>query len=291
MNEYNNNNNNTHTYSHTAASIASLNSTGEAVFKKQLYQCMLGQALEIKSDIEARRSSNTYGIIVWQYNEIWPTGGWGSIEYGTPREGQVIGGRWKPLQYFYANHLYRDVICVCNSTHCFLKNDAPEAFRNVSLSIRAVNLITSTSSSIYHDDNLSLEQGSGFKRIFSIDTSSMDLSRDVMLIEIQDENGGVLSHHINTLALPQNMTGIPIPKNLTATAAREGDNLYVDVVSDTAALYVTLTTLAHGRFEDQSFLLVAGEKKRVQFYPFRDDQFDLLQSSIRVENLAGALFK
>ena len=83
-----------------AASVASLNTTGEHKFKKQLYQCMLGQALEIKSDIEARRSSNTYGIIVWQFNEIWPTGGWGSIEYGTPREGQVIGGRWKPLQSF-----------------------------------------------------------------------------------------------------------------------------------------------------------------------------------------------
>ena len=64
-----------------AASVASLNTTGELTFKKQLYQCMLGQALEIKSDIEARRSSNTYGIIVWQFNEIWPTGGWGSIEY------------------------------------------------------------------------------------------------------------------------------------------------------------------------------------------------------------------
>ena len=150
-------------------------------------------------------------------------------------------------------------------------------------------MITSTSSSIYEDDDLSLEQGPGFKRIFSIDTSSMDLSRDVLLVEIQDENGDVLSHHINTLALPQNMTKIPTPKTLTATAAREGDDLYVDVVSDTAALYVTLTTLAHGRFEDQSFLLLAGEKKRVPFYPFRDNQFELLQSSIRVESLAGAL--
>ena len=30
---------------------------------------MVGQALAIKSNIEARRSSNQFGIIVWQYNE------------------------------------------------------------------------------------------------------------------------------------------------------------------------------------------------------------------------------
>ena len=79
---------------------------GERSFKKQLWQCMMGQALEIKSNIETRRAGNTFGITVWQYNEIWPTGGWGSVEYGcnaasqsTCTPGQLVGGRWKPLQY------------------------------------------------------------------------------------------------------------------------------------------------------------------------------------------------
>lgn len=39
-------------------------------FKKHLWQCMVGQALLIKSDIETRRSSNQLGVIVWQLNEI-----------------------------------------------------------------------------------------------------------------------------------------------------------------------------------------------------------------------------
>merc|ERR1711871_233987 len=82
-----------------AAAPEVLNMTNATMFKRQLYQCMLGQALEMKSNIEARRALNTFGIIVWQYGEIWPTGGWGSIEYGSPVPGQVIGGRWKPLQY------------------------------------------------------------------------------------------------------------------------------------------------------------------------------------------------
>ena len=44
--------------------------------------------------------ANAYGDA--RYNEIWPTGGWGSIEYGTVgyTKGQVLGGRWKPLQHW-----------------------------------------------------------------------------------------------------------------------------------------------------------------------------------------------
>jgi hypothetical protein len=56
---------------------AYFNQTGEAVLKKQLYQSMLAQALLMKATIELRRAENQLGHLVWQYNEIWPTGGWG----------------------------------------------------------------------------------------------------------------------------------------------------------------------------------------------------------------------
>lgn len=61
-------------FGNNAAVIASLNETGEAAFKRQLYQCTLGQALYLKSDIEQRRSDNQFGCVTWQLNEIWPTG-------------------------------------------------------------------------------------------------------------------------------------------------------------------------------------------------------------------------
>ena len=43
-----------------------LDATGEEAFKKQLYLCMLGQAIEMKADIETRRASNTFGTWTWQ---------------------------------------------------------------------------------------------------------------------------------------------------------------------------------------------------------------------------------
>jgi len=36
----------------------------------------------VKSNIENRRSENEFGTVIWQLGEIWPTGGWGSLEYG-----------------------------------------------------------------------------------------------------------------------------------------------------------------------------------------------------------------
>jgi len=50
------------------------NTTGELNFKGMLYFAMLSQALWVKSDIESRRTQNNFGIITWQFNEIWPTG-------------------------------------------------------------------------------------------------------------------------------------------------------------------------------------------------------------------------
>ena len=62
-------------------------------------------------------------IVVFAYLQ-----GWGSIEYGTVgfTGGQVIGGRWKPLQYYYKQHLYTDLFVVCgNDARCLVKNDSP----------------------------------------------------------------------------------------------------------------------------------------------------------------------
>lgn len=51
-----------------------LNATGETAFKQQLYWSMIAMALVIKQNIEATRSANRFGTLVWQLNEIWPTG-------------------------------------------------------------------------------------------------------------------------------------------------------------------------------------------------------------------------
>jgi beta-mannosidase len=43
---------------------------GEQPFKAQLYQAVLGQALEMKGDITHRRSINSFGTVIWQLGEV-----------------------------------------------------------------------------------------------------------------------------------------------------------------------------------------------------------------------------
>ena len=269
-----------------AAKADTLNSTGEIAFKRQLYQCMLSQALEIKSDIEHRRSTNTYGTIVWQYNEIWPTGGWGSIEYGTPAYGQVLGGRWKPLQYFYESHLFCDVICACSDTLCFVKNDGVvpfEGFANLTI----VEL-ASGRERILTIERVRLDAGAGTSYFFEVDTTGMDRSAEILTIEVRNANGGaIVSSNVATLALPQDLV---LPRaNVTATvdsATPESDGSFrIRIDADAVAMYVVLTTRAHGRFSENAFLL--NGPKTISFLPFVDDQLDVLKSSLRVESLSG----
>ena len=42
-----------------------LDQTGEKPFQKQLWQCMIGGALKVKSQIEILRARNGFGLLVW----------------------------------------------------------------------------------------------------------------------------------------------------------------------------------------------------------------------------------
>ena len=67
----------------------------------QLYFSQLGQALVQVRQIQEWRATNNFGIIFWMYNEIWPTGGWGSIEYGGNTTGQVGRRPWLTMFVFF----------------------------------------------------------------------------------------------------------------------------------------------------------------------------------------------
>ena len=80
------------------ASATAMHDVGGAAFKRQLYQSAIAQTLYLKTMIQAWRSTNILISIWWMYNELWPTGSWGSVEYGSPVPGQILGGRWRPVR-------------------------------------------------------------------------------------------------------------------------------------------------------------------------------------------------
>jgi hypothetical protein len=99
-----------------------------AAFSRQLLLSQLASALLIKQTTETMRATNNFGLLLWQLGEIYPTGGWGSLEYSGPRgyPGQVLGGRWKPLHNLLASTLFTDVFIACGAEgQCYVKNDSP----------------------------------------------------------------------------------------------------------------------------------------------------------------------
>ena len=46
------------------------NAVGEFVFKAQLFQAMVGQALNVASKITAKRLTNSFGTMIWQLGEV-----------------------------------------------------------------------------------------------------------------------------------------------------------------------------------------------------------------------------
>jgi len=273
-----------------------LNATGESSFKQQLYHCMLGQALLLKSSMEDHRQYNTFGTMIWQLGEIWPTGGWGSLEYATPGvAGQVPGGRWKPLHYFLKNSAFTDVTASCGSdnsgvsktdTLCFVKNDRSGLPFTGTVSVQALSFSTGTFTPL-SQQSVSLPPGPAESLWFRFN-QTFDPNTTVVDITVTDTaaGGAVICHNVVAFTTPQFFLLPPANVHFTVAPSPNPDgSIDISLSTDAVAAYVTLTTLAAGRFSDNAFFLVP-PSATVQFIPFGPLDTSLLSSSLRLEHVA-----
>ena len=133
--------------------VVHLDDVGDLAFRQQLYYCTVATTIWLKSAIEEFRSSNSFGLLVWQLNENWPTGGWGLLEYETPLEQKthqthlranlhssrqedretdkdkkkpddIDGARWKPIMNLLQHNLFQPVFCSCgHGLDCYCRNN------------------------------------------------------------------------------------------------------------------------------------------------------------------------
>ena len=275
------------------------NTTGEGVFKKQLYQCLTSQALNLKANIETRRSKNELGILVWQFNEIWPTGGWGSIEYGTAVQGQVVGGRWKPLHYLYRRSVFADVMAACGvGGQCYVKNDAAGLAFVGQVEVAALQLIDGTKT-VLTTKTFQLAQGAGVSAHFNVDLKGLDLASIVLIATCYNfcdgYNGSEKHRCVDSSPLSVNEMLFVPPKALqlqqttvsatvVAQDASTDGSIPIILTARATAVFVVLTTLAQGRFSDNAFTLLPGNTT-ITFIPHGPGQRDLLVQSLRVEHM------
>lgn len=277
---------------------ARLNATaGEASFKAQLFQCLVGQALTMQQDIETRHASNELGHLLWQLNDIWPTGGWGSLEYGTVgfTPGQVRGGRWKPLHYWLAAHLFADVRATCGGVYrstehvCYVRNDrAGLPFSGV-VTLTTYELLGDGTPVTWATQPAVLGAGPGAVLWFGTPGNTLPNGNTTVLVATVTEAGGaIVSSHMVQLTAPRNLLAPRATLSLSiAPAANADGSVNVTVTADRVALFVTLTTQAQGRFTDNCFLLPA-TSRTVRFVPFSDGTHAVdvatLRETLRVED-------
>ena len=71
-----------------------------------------------------------------------------------------------------------------------------------------------------------------------------------------------------------------------SSAPNPDGSVNITVTTDATAVYVTLTTLANGRFSDNAFLLLP-PSVLIRFIPFGALDLALLTSSLRAEHAAS----
>lgn len=278
--------------------------TGEVIFKQQLYQSMVAQALNVKAMIELRRAQNEFGVLVWQLNEIWPTGGWGSVEYGTPVAGQVLGGRWKPLHYMYKRSLFQDVMATCGAGgQCYLRSDLPGGRFDGDVVISALELKSGVKTRLAKLSfaKWPLAPGPGATHFFTIDLSGIDPTTHILTALCTSASAAPAGPHAVTavgsasidnvcsfneilLAKPGELK-LPSSRIVAKVASlpNSDGSVSISLKADNTALFVVLTTLASGRFSDNAFAL-SGHAV-VKFIPIGPLDLALLTESLRVEHL------
>ena len=94
-------------------------------------------------------------VVLFEFTFI-IVGGWGSLEYGNhnlPQGGQVVGGRWKPLHYFYRSSLFRDVSATCGANGIgYIRNDSGERNFTGVVEMNVINIETGHTDSYYQEE-------------------------------------------------------------------------------------------------------------------------------------------
>lgn len=224
----------------------------------------------------------------------------------------MLGGRWKPLHYLLARFLFADAFGTCGADgRCVFKNDAALAGFSGQAAIELLSVASGQRAPLATVP-LELPRGAGAGAWVCADGSALapppaapcaswaDLlprhgcaagGADCMLVvTLTSASLPAPLENVVLLAPPSAMLPLPPARVVASVAALpspDGQSCAVDVSTDATALFVTLTTLASGRFSDNAFVLAKGARAALQFLAFdaRAD-CDLLAATLRVEHVA-----
>ena len=172
-----------------------------------------------------------------------------------------------------------------------MKNDAPVPFQGT-LILNATAFDTGKTV-IVEQRNINIEAGAGAIQWFeSPSVKALDRTSVALEAVVLSKDDIEVSRNFIALTTPEHM-GL-LRSNVSVTAQRMSDMEFVaQVRCDAVAMFVTLTTLAHGRFEDNSFLLrppgtaISFELAVPSPHASAENAWQTFSSSLRVEDVAA----
>lgn len=174
-------------------------------------------------------------------------------------------------------------MATCGQSQCYIKNDGINPFRGT-VTIKSLELNTGAEQ-VLRSLSVDMPAGAGITQWFQLNATT-NVNETVLTAEVIDLSGTRKSFNVILQAVPVNLV---LPRAtvqfFVAHTVNKDGTVDINVSTDKVALYVTLTTLAQGRFSDNAFLLTSTQT--IRFIPFGPLDMGLLRSSLRLEHLAA----
>ncbi len=229
-------------------------------FEDFVYVSQLLQAEGMRTGIEAHRRNKPYcmGTLYWQLNDVWPVASWSSIDYY---------GRWKALHY-YVRDAYSPVVALPIVEEDILKvyasSDLP-GDTTVTIQVRAITLegkvlsdVTQSDMTVPPDSSRMIWQG--YLKSMLDRHKEEDVVVDIVL---KNQTGQILSRRLFYLVPPRKLSLPRTEVHIQVKQVNEGYQLTLQ--SPKLAKNVYLRAEATGRFSDNYFDLLPGERRTVLF--------------------------
>ncbi|MCS6928659.1 MAG: hypothetical protein NZM43_04090 [Saprospiraceae bacterium] len=248
-------------------------------FEDFVYVSQILQAEGMRIGIEAHRRNKPYcmGTLYWQLNDVWPVASWSSVDYY---------GRWKALHY-YVRDAFQPVVILPIIEDGLLKifgsTDLPHDSIPVSLNIRALTFKGKRLSEVAIS-NLTLRPDSARLLWQTPVRTLLDRRKEeeaLADIRLLSSTGELLHRRIVYFAPPKKLL---LPETTVSLRVVATDNGYqLELESPALAKNVHLSTSIPGRFSDNYFDLLPGERRTVLFTTTR--QLEAPEQAFRIRHL------
>ncbi|MCB1516394.1 MAG: glycoside hydrolase family 2 protein [Hyphomicrobiaceae bacterium] len=247
-------------------------------FEQMVFLSQMQQGLAIKTAIEYWRSTKPrcMGTLFWQINDTWPVHSWSSLDYG---------GQWKPLHYMAAR-FFRQINVVAipranGNVDLRAVNDTPQSAA-IGLTVWAIDMAGHKRQ--LHGGRHGVTTDSA---VTVATVAAENLKQDEFLYFVWTDDSANRLGENDFFPRAYKYYDLSRPE-IETSVEFEGERIRISLKCSHPAFFVTLQTPLAGRFSDNAFTLLSGERRTIEFTPKdKNADFSDFAEKLSVSELSG----